>query len=316
VKLVCLIACFLSIAAAAAIAHETRPAYLELQELEAGRYRVLWKRPILGEVALPLELRLPESCRDLEPPTRYATLGSLTERRIVACGDGGLAGKAVAIDGRTQTRLLKPAAPSFIPPPSRSAGGVAVEYIILGIDHILRGIDHLLFVLGLLLIVGSRWMLFKTITSFTIAHSLTLGAATFGLVGVPVTPLNALIGLSILFLAPEMVRSWRGETSLTIRRPWLVAFAFGLLHGFGFASGLTDLGLPPKEIHAALLLFNVGVELGQVGFVGLILALAGSFRILEIKWPRGTDLVPAYAVGCFGAFWTVERTAVLLGVIR
>jgi HupE / UreJ protein len=333
VKLVCLVACFLSMAAALALAHETRPAYLELQELDAGRYRVLWKRPILGEVALPLELRLPESCRDLEPPTRYATLGSLTERRIVTCGDGGLAGKAVAIDGleasitdalvriqgvdgRTQTRLLKPAAPSFIAPASRSAGGVAVEYIILGIDHILRGIDHLLFVLGLLLIVGSRWMLFKTITSFTIAHSLTLGAATFGLVSVPVTPLNAVIALSILFLAPEMVRAWRGETSLTIRRPWLVAFAFGLLHGFGFASGLTDLGLPPEEIPVALLLFNIGVELGQVGFVGLILALAGSFRILEIKWPRGTDLVPAYAVGCFGAFWTVERTAVLLGVIR
>jgi len=333
VKFWLLLPTILLFSVAVARAHETRPAYLEIHDLQTGQYRVVWKRPILGEVALPLDLRLPEICQDLEVPTRYATLGSLTERRLIACGDGGLAGKMVAIDGleasitdalvriqtgdgRTQTRLLKPSSPSFVVPAARSAGGVAVEYIALGIDHILRGVDHLLFVLGLLLIVRDRWMLFKTITSFTVAHSATIAAATLGYASVPVPPLNAVIALSILFLGPEIVRSWRGQTSLTIRRLWLVAFAFGLLHGFGFASGLTELGLPRSEIPLALLLFNVGVELGQIGFVLMIFSLDKSFHILEIIWPRWAELVPGYAVGSLGAFWTIERTAMLLGVIR
>jgi hydrogenase/urease accessory protein HupE len=317
--------------AASAHGHETRPAYLEIQELEPGHYRVVWKRPILGEVALPLELRLPPSCGDGEPPSRYATLGALTERRSITC-EGGLAGKSIAIggleasitdalvriqtgDGRTHTRLLKPAAPSLVVPEARSFGGIAIEYAILGIDHILRGVDHLLFVLGLLLIVGSRWMLLKTITSFTVAHSITLAVATLGYASAPLPPLNAMIALSILFLGPEIVRAWRGQTSLTIRRPWIVAFAFGLLHGFGFASGLTELGLPRSEIPVALLLFNLGVELGQVGFVALTVALDKAFRLLEIRWPCWIELAPGYAVGSLGAFWAIERTAVLLGVI-
>lgn len=310
-------------------AHETRPAYLEIRELKTGEYRVLWKRPILGEVALPLDLRLPDECKDSTAPARYATLGSLTERRVIACGDGGLAGKVVAIDGleasitdalvriqngdgRAQTRLLKPASPSFVVPEGRSFGGVAVEYVVLGIDHILRGVDHLLFVLGLLLIVGGRWMLLKTITSFTIAHSITLAVATLGYASAPLPPLNAVIALSILFLGPEIVRAWRGQNSLTIRRPWIVAFAFGLLHGFGFASGLTELGLPRSEIPLALLLFNLGVELGQIGFVVLIVALDKSFHLLEIRWPRWIEMAPGYAVGSLGAFWTIERTVMMI----
>jgi hydrogenase/urease accessory protein HupE len=343
---------------AVARAHETRPAYLEIHELQIGQYRVVWKRPILGDVALPLDLRLPEICHDVQAPTRYATLGALTERRVITC-DGGLAGKSVAIDGleasitdtlvrvqtndgRTQTHLLKPSSPSFIVPETRSIGGVALEYLFLGVDHILRGVDHLLFVLGLLLIVaaGSRvegrgvggqvsgdgfrpssiatrhLTLFKTITSFTVAHSITLGVATLGYASLPVPPLNAVIALSILFLGPEMVRAWRGQTSLTIRRPWLVAFAFGLLHGFGFASGLTDLGLPRAEIPLALLLFNLGVELGQIGFVLLVFALAKSFRLLEITWPGWAELLPGYAVGSLGAFWTMERVTMMFGGIK
>jgi hypothetical protein len=340
-------------------AHETRPAYLEIQELRAGQYRVVWKRPILGEVALPLELRLPEICQDLEAPARYATLGSLTERRVITCGESGLSGKTIAIDGlevsitdalvriqtsdgRTQTRLLKPSSPSFVAPEARSIGGVAIEYLVLGIDHILRGVDHLLFVLGLLLIVSDRWMLFKTITSFTVAHSITLGVATLGYATVPLLPLNAVIALSILFLGPEIVKQRRTGfgmrdtrlevrdiryeirdtrythpvsriLSLTVRFPWVVAFAFGLLHGFGFASGLTELGLPRAEIPLALLLFNLGVELGQIGFVFLIFALDKSFHILEIRWPRWIEMAPGYAVGSLGAFWTIERTMMMIG---
>ena len=154
-------------------------------------------------------------------------------------------------------------------------------YIVQGIRHILFGADHMLFVLGLLLIVKDRWMLLKTVTAFTVAHSITLAIATLGYAEVPVLPLNAAIALSILFLGPEIVRSWRGETSFTIRHPWVVAFAFGLLHGFGFASALTSAGLPRHELPLALVSFNVGVELGQLGFIALILALERSFRILE-----------------------------------
>ena len=167
----------------------------------------------------------------------------------------------------------------------------------------------MLFVLGLLLIVKDRWMLLKTITAFTVAHSITLAIATLGYAEAPVLPLNAAIALSILFLGPEIVRSWRGETSFTIRHPWVVAFAFGLLHGFGFASALTSAGLPKAELPIALLSFNVGVEIGQLSFVALILLLERAFRILEVRWPRWAEALPGYTVGSLGAFWTVQRLA-------
>ena len=176
----------------------------------------------------------------------------------------------------------------------------------------LLGADHLLFVLGLLLIVSSRWMLVKTITSFTVAHSVTLAVATLGWASAPLPPLNAAIALSILFLGPEIVRTWRGESSFTIRHPWVVAFAFGLLHGFGFASGLAAMGLPRAEIPVALLLFNLGVELGQLAFVLLVVLLERSFRVLEVRWPRLVQRLPGYAVGTLGAFWTIQRTLILL----
>ena len=186
-------------------------------------------------------------------------------------------------------------------------------YIVHGIRHISLGADHLLFLLGLLLIVKDRWMLIKTVSAFTVAHSITLALATLGYANAPVVPLNAAIALSILFLGPEIVRVWRGETSFTIRHPWVVAFAFGLLHGFGFASALTSAGLPRAELPLALLSFNVGVEIGQLGFVLLILLLERAFRILEIRWPRWVQAVPGYTVGSLGAFWTVQRIFILLG---
>jgi hypothetical protein len=159
-------------------------------------------------------------------------------------------------------------------------------------------------------------MLVKTITAFTVAHSITLAIATLGYASAPLLPLNAAIALSILFLGPEIVRVQRGQTSFTIRHPWVVAFAFGLLHGFGFASGLTTMGLPPAEIPLALLVFNIGVEIGQLAFVFLILLLARAFRVLQIDWPRFMAALPAYAVGSLGAYWTIQRMAVLLGVLR
>jgi hypothetical protein len=159
-------------------------------------------------------------------------------------------------------------------------------------------------------------MLLKTITAFTLAHSITLAIATLGYANAPTVPLNAAIALSILFLGPEIVRSWRGETSFTVRHPWVVSFAFGLLHGFGFASALTSAGLPRAELPLALLSFNVGVEVGQLTFVILILLLERAFRVLEIRWPRVLEALPGYTVGSLGAFWTIQRVAILFGVIR
>jgi hypothetical protein len=189
-------------------------------------------------------------------------------------------------------------------------------FLRLGVEHILTGVDHLLFVLGLLLIVRGHWMLLKTITAFTIAHSLTLAVATFGWANAPAPPLNVSIALSILFLGPEMIRARRGETSLALLYPWVVAFAFGLLHGFGFASGLVALGLPRGEIPLALLFFNLGVEVGQLIFVALLLLLMRSFRLLEIRWPAWATWLPAYFVGSLGAYWTIDYTVILLSTLR
>jgi hydrogenase/urease accessory protein HupE len=183
----------------------------------------------------------------------------------------------------------------------------AFDFLRQGIVHILSGADHLLFVFGLLLIVSSPWMLVKTITAFTVAHSITLTAATLGYVQPPAPPIEAAIALSILFLGIEIVRARQGGTSFTIRHPWVVAFAFGLLHGFGFASALSTAGLPPTDVPLALLSFNVGVELGQLAFVALVLLLAQSLRLLRVSWPRPAQLLPAYVVGTFGAFWLVQR---------
>ena len=191
-----------------------------------------------------------------------------------------------------------------------------LAFLKLGVEHIWLGVDHLLFVFGLLLLVKSRWMLLKTITAFTVAHSMTLALATLGYAHLPGPPLHAAIAFSILTLGVEVVRSRVGETTITIRHPWVVAFAFGLLHGFGFASGLSALGVPAADIPWALVMFNVGVEIGQLSFVLLILLLERSFRQLEIRWPRWVQALPGYTVGSLGAFWTVQRAAMLLGVIQ
>ena len=316
-------------------AHELQPGFLELRETAPGRYEVLWKLPSLGEssdVRMPIAPIFPESCRQLGDARseRAGTAWVFTAR--VECKDG-LAGRTIAIDGLeafttdvlvraqhadggVETHVLKPIQPSVT---LRAAGdtrrGVGA-YLYLGIEHILLGVDHLLFVLGLLLIVRDRWMLLKTITAFTVAHSITLAVATFGVAQVSAAPLNAAIALSILFLGPEIVRTWRGETSFTIRHPWVVAFAFGLLHGFGFASGLAQLGLPKGEVPLALLLFNVGVEIGQLAFVAVVLLLERAFRVLQVNWPRFVERLPGYAVGTLGAFWTIQRVLMLLGAIR
>jgi hydrogenase/urease accessory protein HupE len=313
---------------AALQAHELQPAYLELRQTDPETWRVLWKVPARADLQDAIRPRLPENCRVTSEPVRVKTTDGIVEQFSISA-PGGLDNRPVAVegaaaaiadalvrvvrsDGSTQVFRLTPTSLSHVIEPTPSRWRQAWTYLSLGVEHILMGVDHLLFVLGLLLIVRDRWMLLKTITSFTLAHSITLGIATLGYASAPLPPLNAAIALSILFLGPEMVRAERGQTSLTIRQPWLVAFAFGLLHGFGFASGLTSLGLSRGEIPLALLLFNLGVEIGQLFFIFLIVGLERSFRTLEIRWPRWAEALPAYTVGSLGAYWTIQRTAVLI----
>ncbi len=317
-------------AAACVCAHDSRPGFLELQQTSPDSFSFLWTKPTGGDVEVLVAPLIPENCQLHAPdiiqriPTTAPSL-----RGTLNCKDG-LANKSLTIDGleatisdvlvrvrysdgRLESHLLKPAAPTVTLGAQTTLLSRSISYLQLGVQHILLGMDHLLFVLGLLLLVDDRWTLIKTISAFTVAHSITLAIATLGYANAPLLPLNAAIALSILFLGPEIVRKWRGQTSFTIRHPWVVAFAFGLLHGFGFASGLTAMGLPQAEIPLALLLFNVGVEIGQLTFVFLILLLERAFRILEIHWPQWVARIPGYAIGTLGAYWTIQRVAILFG---
>ena len=276
-------------------AHEARPGYLEIKETAPGKFSLLWRTPVLAGRRLPLVLKIPDDVKNFKEPIIEELADSLVERRWVDAGPKGLAGRRIEfaglqltitdvlvrvemLDGRNWTVIARPSQPWVEIAASQTWLEVVGTYIEQGIRHILFGVDHLLFVLGLMLIVKGRIMLLKTVTAFTVAHSITLAIATLGYAEVPVVPLNAAIALSILFLGPEIVRSWRGETSFTIRHPWVVAFAFGLLHGFGFATALTNAGLPRADLPLALVSFNVGVELGQLGFVTMALVLVKSFE--------------------------------------
>jgi len=310
-------------------AHETRPAYLQIDETQPDNYAIVWRTPVSAGMRLPILLQLPKATKNVATPTTQELTDSLVERRSIRV-EGGLGGQRIEfvglqatitdvlvrvhlLDGRSWSTIVRPSQAWIEIKPTQGRLGTAGTFIAQGIRHILFGADHLLFVLGLLLIVKDRWMLVKTVSAFTLAHSITLALATLGYASVPVAPLNAAIALSILFLGPEIVRIWRGQTSFTIRHPWVVAFAFGLLHGFGFASALTSAGLPRAELPLALLSFNVGVEIGQLAFVLLVLLLERAFRILQIHWPRWAAALPGYAVGCVGAFWSIQRFALLLG---
>jgi hydrogenase/urease accessory protein HupE len=313
--------------------HESQPGTLELRQVAQDRYEVIWRAPIYYGGPHPARLELPGSWKTVVEPTERMLNDSQVFRSVIIVGDKGVEGSIIRfpglegtitdvfvrmnrIDGTTMTAVVRPTKPYAQLRGERTWYITAGEYIALGFHHIMQGIDHLLFVLGLLLIVKGRTMLLKTITAFTVAHSITLAIATLGYVSIPLPPLNAAIALSILFLGPEIVRTWRGETSLTIRYPWIVAFLFGLLHGFGFASGLSTTGMPKAELPLALLFFNVGVELGQLVFVFTALALVRSFKVLEVRWPQWELALPGYTVGSLGAYWTIQRTAILLGFIR
>jgi hypothetical protein len=314
-----------------AVAHESQPGLLELKQLGENRYRVIWRAPIYYGKPHPARLELPEAWRTVGEPTVRQFPDSALYQQVVDVPVNTINGSVIRfpglegtitdvfvrifrLDGTTGSQVVRPGKPYAMLRGERPWYVSAGEYLGLGFHHIILGVDHLLFVLGLLIIVRGHMMLLKTITSFTIAHSITLALATLGYANLPRPPLNAAIALSILFLGPEIVRVWRGETSFTIEHPWVVAFAFGLLHGFGFASGLSVTGMPRAELAPALLFFNVGVELGQLGFVALIFIVIHSLKRIEFRWPQWAHVVPGYTVGSFGAYWTIQRVTMMLGI--
>lgn len=305
-------------------ADEIRLAYLQLQQIDAESYDVLWKVPGRGnDERLGLNVEFPSSCKSLAPAHASMVNNAFIQRWGINCA-GGLTGGTIYVNGlpvtsadvlvrverldkSSQIERLTASSQSFILQASPDAD-VAHTYLVLGVEHILSGFDHLLFVLALLLIVGQRWIvLIKTITAFTLAHSITLASSTLGIVHVPSAPVEAMIALSIVFLAAEILHASSGSTSLTSRAPWTVAFVFGLLHGFGFASALSEVGLPQNSIPLALLLFNVGVELGQLLFVAVAIFFTMGLRRIRFGWPQWAKLIPPYMIGSYASFWFIQR---------
>jgi len=311
-----------------AVADEFRPAYLQLTQTSADSYDVLWKSPALDEYT-PLKVRPVFPAGVTEQGARHSTFAAGTMRqRWQIVVPGGLNGKAIEFpglaearidilvrlerqDGTVQLERILPSQPSFTARASPGASEVARTYVVIGIEHILLGFDHLLFVLALVMIVKSTRRLLVTITAFTLAHSITLSLATLGIVSVPGPPVEAVIALSIVFVATEIIHQRQGREGLASRKPWVVAFAFGLLHGLGFAGALAEVGLPENSIPLALLFFNIGVEIGQVLFIVAVLAI---YRALSKLLAGRFDLarlapVQAYAIGGLASYWLFERVS-------
>jgi hydrogenase/urease accessory protein HupE len=324
--------------AQAARADELRPGYLELRQSAPDTYSLLFKIPAKGEdMRLALYVDLPEGTRDVGAPRATFSDGAFVERRTLR-RNGGLAGATVKIEGLSatstdvlvrveglagavQTERLSPTRTAFVIQATPDAGEVAATYLRLGVEHILFGFDHLLFVLALVILVRDWRRVAATVTAFTIAHSITLAAATLGFVNVPGPPVEASIALSIVLVAAEILNARNGKPSLTARLPWLVAFSFGLLHGFGFAGALAEVGLPQHAIPVALLFFNLGVELGQLVFVAAVLSsawllLKTASQLTEASRVRYAldklDVIAAYGIGAVAAYWFIERTSALV----
>ena len=311
-------------------AHEVRPAYLQIREVSPDTYDILWKVPARGgQERLGIYVRLPADAVHLTEPLGISVGGAYLERWRVR-RPGGLAGQTINIDGlaaagtdvlvrhermdgSTQTLRLLPQQPSFVVEAVARTTHVAGTYFRLGVEHILTGFDHLLYILAMLLLVKGWKRIVGVMTAFTATHSLTLTAAALGWVHVPQPPVEACIALSILFVASEIVRSRHGRAGLTERWPWVVSFTFGLLHGFGFAGALSEIGLPQTAIPVALLFFNLGVEAGQLLFVAAVLVVVALARLaaehLPLQQPAWGWRIPPYAIGAVAAFWLIQRVA-------
>ncbi len=305
-------------------AHEMRPAYLDLRATSPDSYRIFWRVPALGNLRMRIDPRFPGDCTPTERSTRLEGT-AFSERWALHC-PSGLNGRRLSIDGlpatmtdvlvriqrpdgTVQTDRLTASAPELSINDSATSLDVMRSYLGLGIEHILLGIDHLLFVLALLILVQGWRRLVATITAFTVAHSITLAAATFGFIRVPQAPVEAVIALSIVFVAVEIIRVRAGRDSLASRQPWVVAFCFGLLHGLGFAGALREIGLPEQSIPLALLFFNLGVEAGQLLFIAVVVGMLKAFANTLQRFPGWSWHLPAYAIGTAASFWMIDRVA-------
>jgi hydrogenase/urease accessory protein HupE len=311
--------------ATALCAHEIRPAYLEITENARHHFDVLWKQPSMGTQLLRLVPQVSNGLLDAKPTEESAANSFLVRRwKNVDVTRDSFDGAAIQIEGLEYTitdalisisfangqdiqEILRPRNPTLVVHLTGTGKVPVPAYLLLGIEHILTGFDHLSFVLGLLLLVRSRVTLIKTITAFTIAHSITLAAAALGWVHVNPSVIEALVAFSIVFVALELVRGYRGQYGLTARYPWLIAFTFGLLHGFAFAGSLAQIGLPERNIPLSLLLFNVGVEIGQLLFVGVVLSVIELLKRLPRRLPDWTTWIPPYAIGALASFWVIQR---------
>ena len=313
-----------------ALAHENLPASLLLQQQDAQQFEVRWRIPQTQGAAPEVMPVFPVGCTSVMPPRELAAPGARLRQWQLRCDQGlGQGGKIAFdglpvsaldvlvrvshLDGNVESHIARAHQPEVVLGQAPAQSLSVASYFALGVEHILTGIDHLLFVLCLILLVPNLPSLLKTITAFTLAHSLTLALAALQLVHVPQPPVEATIALSILFLARELARRKNGG-GVALQRPWLVAFAFGLLHGFGFAGALAEVGLPQGEIPMALFLFNLGVEAGQVAFVACVLPLLYLARRLHKAWPAWTAAMPVYAVGAVSGFWWLQRMVPVLSL--
>jgi hydrogenase/urease accessory protein HupE len=306
------------------VADEVRPSYLQIEEISPQHFSVLFKVPARGDRKLSMQVKFPSFCQ--EEDKRYAGFvgGAYLERYNMECSRP-LAGERITIEGlertktdlllrmafldqTSQSQLLRAENNSYTVLASASSMQVVKTYTWLGITHILMGFDHLMFVFALLLLVHSLRKLLWTITAFTLAHSITLAGSSLGYFFMPQKPVEAMIALSILFLAVEIMHEKEGKTGITARYPWLIAFTFGLLHGFGFAGALAEIGLPQHARDLALVFFNVGVEIGQLCFIAFVLLLGR--LLLSLHFGRVLEklkIVLVYAIGALSSFWLIER---------
>ncbi len=307
------------------LAHDARPAHLEIVEVLTGQLEIDWTRPVRNGRALDIHPVFPQKCNLKGLHRAFQLQGVLHESWQLDCGTDELSGEEITVSGlhnvisdvllrfrdyrgKEHIRILDNQEPVFtVSAENSTVLNIISYYFRLGVMHILTGSDHLLFVLGLLLLIQGFWRLIKTITAFTLAHSVTLAAAILGYVHVPSTPVEAVIALSIVFLACELLR--RNPDSMTLKTPWLIAAVFGLVHGLGFAGGLTEIGLPEREIPMALLMFNLGVEVGQLSFIMIVVCLLSILRWVKLEWDPILEKATSYAIGSIGALWLIERVS-------
>lgn len=319
-----MLALMLALVAAFPVAADTlRPGYIEWTETSAQRWRLVWQLPVQPDTDATIRPTLPTICSFTGDTERNISAAAVISRAEVTCS-ADVAGASIGLRGLEQTQTdvivriaplggpvqtlrLTPAQPTTVIAAQPGRWQVAGSYFRLGIGHIVLGYDHLLFVLAFVLLLDGVWRIAAAVTAFTIAHSITLAGSILGVVGLPAAPVESVIALSILFLATEILKKQPGAPRLSERAPWIVAFAFGLLHGFGFAGALSEIGLPEDEVPMALLAFNLGVEAGQIAIVLTGAALLTLLRRFAARLEPETIRAAAYAIGITAGIWFVER---------